>query len=228
MSARSRLGQIGRVGTVVAVAALGLAGPGAVFAAQAASTASSGSPTLTLNGVDRNSAGLTVSNVPFCPCSDVNVAVYDGDAKMPQVLDGNPRGYVDAEAVSMNDLVRGATYNLSVRYTDKSTGAVVEQTNTVTFTTPPSTDTQPPTAPTNIKFVKTAEPSGPNSYNISWTASTDNVDGSNVQYVVRRNGQVTGPVTDAVNGDVFTVTAIDRSDNATTSAPVTFNGPTGS
>lgn len=215
MSLRLRLA--GRLGTVVAVAALAIAGTGAVFSAQAAN------PTLTLNGVDLNRAGLSVTNLPSCSCN-LDEAVFNGDTKMNRILDGTPRGLADGDAVSMDNLVRGATYDLSVKFTDTATGAVVAQTNQVTVTTTPSTDTTPPTAPTNIKFHKLADPS-PGQVGITFTPSTDNVDPqSRLQYVIRENGQVTGSSPAAKKGDVFTVTAIDSSNNATTSQQVTWDG----
>jgi chitinase len=217
MSARLSARQASRASAVTAVAALAIAGQAVVFSAQAAS------PTLTLNGVVDNQAGLSVSNIPSLQ-TNAEEAVYNNGVKMNPILDGTPRGYADGDAVSMGNLVRGTTYHLSVRWTDTSTGAVLAQTNTVDVTTPPSTDTTPPTAPTNIQFHKLADPS-PGQVGISFTGSTDNVDpASNIQYVIRENGQVAGSDPYAQKGDKFTVTAIDRSNNATTSAEVTWDG----
>jgi hypothetical protein len=214
---RLRMHQIGRMGAMAAVAALAIAGPGAMSSAQAAT------PTLKLNGVSLNQAGLTAANWPASCTCQLDQAVYNGDTKMNSVLDGTERGYADWDAVGLNNLKRGATYHISVKYTDHATGAVVGQTNTVDVTTPASTDTTPPSAPTNIQFHKVADPA-PGQVQLSWNPSTDNVDGSDVQYVVRENGQVTNAVPYAQKGDSFTVTAIDRSNNATTSQTVTWDG----
>jgi hypothetical protein len=217
MSARLNARHAGAVGAVMAVAALAIAGQGVVFSAQASS------PTLTLNGVVDNRAGLSVSGIPSLRTA-TEEAVYNNGVKMNAILDGSPRGYADVDAVSMDNLVRGTTYHLSVRWTDASTGAVLAQTNTVDVTTSPSTDTTPPTAPTGIRFFKLADPS-PGQVGITFTGSTDNVDpASDLQYVIRENGQVTGSAPYAQPGDTFTVTAIDRSNNAATSAKVTWDG----
>jgi hypothetical protein len=211
------------MGAVMAVAALAIAGPGAMGSAQAAS------PTLALDSVNLNQASLSLANAPFtCSSCDVRAEVFNGDTEMNPHLGAPERAIVVDDGVAMDDLKRGATYHVSVKFTDASTGALVSQTNTVDLTTPPSTDTTPPTAPTNIRFFKMADPS-PGQVQIEFTPSTDNVDPpGQIEYYLRQNGQVTwsGDVFEpsAKPGDTFTVTAVDSSNNATTSKAVTWDG----
>jgi hypothetical protein len=211
-------------GALVA-AALAITAPGAVAAS--AQTTSASTPTLTLGAVNLNRAGLQLSNAPLNLTNsgtfsgEVSAEVFNGQTEMQPLLNGTERAYIFDDSVLMNNLVRGATYHITVKYTDPNTGQNVT-TNTVTFTTPSSTDTQPPTTPTNLRFV---EEDIPGWYNLYWDPSTDNVSSSSdIQYVVTDNGSLSNGVGTFSKGDVFTVTAIDSSNNKSAPATITFNG----
>ncbi|TDE09261.1 hypothetical protein [Jiangella asiatica] len=215
-----------RLSAMLAVAAM-MAAPGAIpTSASADTTADPAIPTLQLNVLDRNGAILQAD--PCCTTinTGLEATVLNGETAMQPLLDGTERGYADpGELVWLYNLERGARYDISVRYTDAKTGEVFGTTNTVSFTTEPSTDVEPPTPPTNLRFVEGPPPQLPGHVNIVWDDATDNVDsGRDIQYVVRRNGNLTNGTTEAAPGDVFTVTAIDRSNNAAQPARTVFTG----
>jgi hypothetical protein len=215
-------------GALVA-AALAITAPGAVAAS--AQTTSASTPTLTLGAVNLNRAGLQLSNAPLNLTNsgtfsgEVSAEVFNGQTEMQPLLNGTERAYIFDDSVLMNNLVRGATYHITVKYTDPNTGQNVT-TNTVTFTTPPSTDTQPPTTPTNLHFAPVAPPP-PGWYQLEFNPSTDNVDPqSQLQYLITDNGQVSNGIGPVTNGDVLTVTAIDTSNNRSKPATITFYSET--
>ncbi|WP_246120431.1 carbohydrate-binding protein [Cohnella terricola] len=79
--------------------------------------------------------------------------------------------------------------------------------NWLNFIAGTATDTQPPTAPSNLAFTQTA----PNTINLTWNASTDNVGVTG--YDIYANGQLRG----SVNGSTLTY-----SDNQPSTATVTY------
>lgn len=225
MTGRNRSLRVARLSAVLAVAALTITAPGAVAAASADTTADPTIPTLDVNVLDRNRGALGLDPILDPDFYGLDVTILNGDKEMQPLLDGTERALWDYDLIFLDNLARGARYDISVRYTDAGTGEFVGVTNTVSFTTEPSTDTEPPTTPTNLHFELGPEPQLPGHYDVKWDRATDNVDsGSDIQYVVKRNGILTGPSTEAAPGDVFTVTAIDTSNNASPPATVIFTG----
>ncbi len=86
--------------------------------------------------------------------------------------DGNLLGSAPGTATSftVTGLTPNTTYRLSLDARDGA-GNVSIGSNQATVTTSPSNDTQPPSAPTNLKVTGTTS----SSVSLSWTASTDNV-----------------------------------------------------
>ena len=121
----------------------------------------------------------------------------------------------------------GSTNTFAISVSDY-TGRNVAMSNSVTATTPPSSDTIPPTVPTNVHLVRLdacAE------IWVGWTESTDDTDQQDeIEYEIYVNG-VISPLPVAVGLDYdfvygtnagdnfFTVKAVDRSGN-TSSASV--------
>lgn len=221
------------LGGALVATALATMAPGAVATASAQTTSSP--PTLTLGKVNLNLAGLQLSNAPSNLTNQPQPSpfqipgeVLDGQTVIPPDGFGNETASLDgADGVSLDFLPRGKTFNISVKYTDPDTGQMV-QTNTVTFSTPPSTDTTPPTTPTNLHFVELPQNGGspPGEYDLQWNPSRDNETQGFIQYIITRNGQPSGENGQFVKGDVFTVTAIDSSNNKSKPATITFTGQT--
>ncbi|MEV6415431.1 PQQ-dependent sugar dehydrogenase [Kribbella sp. NPDC051718] len=84
---------------------------------------------------------------------------------------GNVLKVVDANTLSatVDTLTSNTAYDVSVGAFDAA-GNASQQSNVVAFTTPPSGDTQPPTAPGNLRTTSITS----NSVGLAWNASTDN------------------------------------------------------
>jgi glucose/arabinose dehydrogenase/phosphatidylethanolamine-binding protein (PEBP) family uncharacterized protein len=80
-----------------------------------------------------------------------------------KTVDGN------TTSASVDTLTANTTYDVSVGAFDAA-GNASQQSNVVTFTTPSSGDTQPPTAPGNLRSTGVTA----NSVSLAWDASTDN------------------------------------------------------
>ena len=119
----------------------------------------------------------------------------------------------------------GSTYSFSVSASD-SVGNVATS-NVVNATTPPSTDTFPPTVPTNLHLVR--DDSCAEVW-LGWTESTDNFDSQdNIEYEIYVNGVISPlPVSVGVDFDFvygtafgdnyFTIKAVDKSGNSSASS----------
>jgi chitodextrinase len=128
----------------------------------------------------------------------------------------------DKLSVIIRHIQPGSTNSFSVSVGDYSGGNVTTS-NTVMATTPPSSDTLPPTVPTNIHLVKD---NSCGEVFIGWTEATDAVDPQNsIEYEIYVNGVLSPlPVSAGVDYDfvyatafgdnVFTVKAVDRSGNS--------------
>jgi hypothetical protein len=121
----------------------------------------------------------------------------------------------------------GTGYSFSVTASDFSGGNVTGS-NVVSVVTPPSSDTLPPTVPTNLHLV--SDNSCAEVW-LGWTESSDNKDSeANIEYEIYVNGVLSPlPVSSGVDFDFvygtafgdnyFTIRAVDKSGNS--SAPST-------
>lgn len=124
-------------------------------------------------------------------------------------------------SVILRHVQPGTTNSFSVGVGDYSGN--VATSNTVNATTPPSSDTIPPTVPANLHLV---QDNSCGEVYIGWTESTDAVDPQNsLEYEIYVNGVLSPlPVSVGVDYDfvyatafgdnVFTVKAVDRSGNS--------------
>ena len=128
-------------------------------------------------------------------------------------------------------LAPGGTFTFNVRATDYAGNTAPS--NSSTAITDPSTDTTPPTVPTDLHLVRDQ---GCAEVTIGWTQSTDDLDPqSAIEYEIYVNGVLSplavsaGVSEDFVYGtafgdNVFTVRAVDRAGNSSVaSAPLTVN-----
>ena len=122
----------------------------------------------------------------------------------------------DRLSLIIRHLQPGSTNRFSVNASD---GVNVATSNTVMMTTPPSSDTLPPTAPTNLHLVREY---GCGEVDLAWTDSSDN-SGDAIEYEVYING-VLSPLSvstadfafayaNATGDNIFTVKAVDRAGN---------------
>lgn len=85
----------------------------------------------------------------------------------------------------------GASYTYSVDAYDKATPPNSSAVTSITVPIPPTPDTTPPSAPSNLTVTGNVY----NKVSLSWSASTDNSGGSGMNgYYVRRNGIVVSPL----------------------------------
>src|SRR5215208_7110921 len=127
-------------------------------------------------------------------------------------------------AVHIRHLTPATTYVFTVQA--QAVSGTTTMSNAVTLTTEASSDTVPPTAPTNLHLVSDQ---GGGEFYLGWTQSTDNVDPqSAIEYEIYVNGVLSPlPVSAGVDQDfvyahtlgenTFVVKAVDRTGN--TSAP---------
>jgi chitodextrinase len=134
--------------------------------------------------------------------------------------------WASAPAGKLSVIIRhiqpGSTNSFSVSVGDYSGGNVATS-NTINATTPPSSDTTPPTTPTNIHLV---QDNSCGEVYIGWTESSDSVDSQDkIEYEIYVNGVLSPlPVSAGVDFDfvyatafgdnIFTVKAVDRSGNS--------------
>jgi predicted phage tail protein len=126
----------------------------------------------------------------------------------------------DTLAVEVRHLSPGTTNSFSVSISDSSGN--VANSNTVSATLPPSSDTLPPTAPTNLHLV---QDNSCGEVYLGWTESSDNADSQDkIEYEIYVNGVLSPlPVSAGIDFDFvyatafgdnyFTVKAVDRSGN---------------
>jgi hypothetical protein len=141
--------------------------------------------------------------------------------------------YVPAPSDKMSVVVRhlqpGSTSSFNVSASD-SVGGNVANSNVVSATMPPSSDTLPPNAPANLHLVRD---DSCGEVWLGWTETTDNVDPQDsIEYEIYVNGVLSPlPVSAGIDFDfvyatihgdnVFTVKAVDRSGNTSAaSAPI--------
>lgn len=142
-------------------------------------------------------------------------------------MNGSPAAHVnwDGErSVRIRHLAPSTTYTFTVQAWDVSRNSSTS--NAVTLTTEASSDTTPPSAPTDLHLVSD---NGGGEFYIGWTQSTDDVDPQHlIEYEIYVNGVLSAlPVSAGVDQDfvyaspdcvnTFVVKAVDRSGN--TSAP---------
>jgi chitodextrinase len=142
-------------------------------------------------------------------------------------VNGSPAAHVNWDAerrVHIRHLTPATTYVFTVQAYDTSNNRSTS--NQVTLTTQPSSDTVPPTAPTNLHLVSDQ---GGGEFYIGWTQSTDDVDPQYaIEYEIYVNGVMSSlPVSAGVDQDfvyarpecvnTVVVKAVDRTGN--TSGP---------
>ena len=142
-------------------------------------------------------------------------------------VNGSPATHVNWDAerrVHIRHLTPATTYVFTVQAYDTSNNRSTS--NPVTLTTEASSDTVPPTAPTNLHLVSD---NGGGEFYIGWTQSTDDVDPQYaIEYEIYVNGVMSAlPVSAGVDEDfvyaqpecvnTVVVKAVDRTGN--TSAP---------
>ncbi len=142
-------------------------------------------------------------------------------------VDGAPAtglNWIDHRRASLRHLTPGSTHAFKV--TARDSGGNTTDSNVVSVTTPASSDTVPPTAPTNLRIDLDQ---GCAEVWLAWEQSTDNVDPqSAIEYEVYVNGALSPLAVDTGVGrsfaygtnhglNSFVVKAVDRSGN--TSAP---------
>jgi hypothetical protein len=136
-------------------------------------------------------------------------------------VDGSPfpEGQIGFRDATVLDLAPSSTHTFTVSARD-AFGNTTES-NTVTVTTPPATNGQPPTAPTNLRL--SPESSVPEIW-LEWDPSTDDVDlQSQIKYEIFLNGELADVAIGYTNTIVYcrgegtntiTVRAVDTSENA--------------
>ena len=133
--------------------------------------------------------------------------------------------WVNIRQVSLRHLAPGATY--TVKVTARDAGGNATDSNARTVTTPASTDTIPPSAPTGLAL---ESDQGCAEVWLVWTQSTDNVDPqSALEYEVYVNGVLSPLAVEIGVGrsfqygtnagtNTFVVKAVDRSGNTSTAS----------
>jgi hypothetical protein len=138
-------------------------------------------------------------------------------------VNGNPASHVNYDgerAVRIRHLTPSTTYVFTVQALAVS--GTTAFSNELTLTTLPSSDTVPPSAPTNLHLVSDQ---GGGEFYLGWTQSTDDVDPqSAIEYEIYVNGVLSPlPVSAGVDQDfvyassdcvnTFVVKAVDRTGN---------------
>lgn len=128
--------------------------------------------------------------------------------------------WINHRDASLRHLVPGSAY--TIRVTARDASGNTADSNVVTVNTPPSNDTVPPSAPTNLHI---ESDQGCAELWLAWTQSTDNVDPqSSLEYEVYVNGVLSPLAVDTGVGrsfvygtnfglNSFVVKAVDRSGN---------------
>ena len=153
----------------------------------------------TPGNVHATSIGSTSVTLAWTASTDnVGVVAYD------IYTDGNLLTSAPGTVTSfkINGLTPNTTYRLSLDARDAA-GNVSIGSNQAVVTTTASSDTIPPTAPTNLKVISTTSSTA----SLSWTASTDNV--GVTSYDVLNAGTVLNG--DPITGTTYTVTGLASS-----------------
>src|SRR5882757_4317329 len=166
-------------------------------------------------------SNLAVSNIKSNAATFTWTAATDNVGVVRYEINrgGNVLKVVDANTLSatVDTLTSNTAYDVSVGAFDAA-GNASQQSNVVTFTTPTSGDTQPPTVPGNLRSTSITS----NSVSLAWNASTDN-SGSIAGYDVYQGStkvstttSLTATITNlSPNTDyTFTVKARDPDGNA--------------
>lgn len=133
------------------------------------------------------------------------------------------------EGAYVRQLEPSTTYTFTVRSRDAS-GNLSGPSEAVTATTLPSTDTVAPTTPVLLWARDGGVGACPEELWMEWTAATDDVDGSLLEYEVRVNGAINEiaygrfwvAYTEVPGDNVVTIVAVDRAGNASApSNPIT-------
>lgn len=136
---------------------------------------------------------------------------------------GGPVGKLSA---IIRHLQPGSANSFSVSASDYNGGPPATS-NVVSLVTPPSSDTTPPSAPTNLRLV---QHDGCAEVWLGWTESMDNVDPEGfIEYEIYVNGVISPlPVSSGIDFDfvygtafgenIFTVKAVDRSGNTSSAS----------
>lgn len=209
--------------TVVAVDAAGnVSAPSNALVVTTPNVADTTPPSVPTNLV-ATLAGDDVALSWTASTDNVGVASYVIERDGADVATSTTTSYVDANRPA------GATHRYVV-YAKDAAGNRSTGSNIVTITIPATPDTQPPTAPTNLKATVAGD-----DVTLTWGASSDNI--GVASYVVKRNGVDIATVTGLTYVDMdvaagvthtYTVHAKDAAGNqsaASTSVPV-FIGDT--
>jgi len=133
------------------------------------------------------------------------------------------------EGAYVRQLEPSTTYTFTVRSRDAS-GNLSGPSEAVTATTLPSSDTVAPTTPVLLWARDGGVGACPEELWMEWTAATDDVDGSLLEYEVRVNGAINEVAygrfwvayTEVPGDNVVTIVAVDRAGNASApSNPIT-------
>lgn len=135
------------------------------------------------------SVSTTSVNLTWAASTD-NIAV----AYYKIYVNGNFHSNSSSVSATVGGLTQGTTYNFYVTAADAA-GNVSPQSNTVTGTT--LTDTQAPTAPTNLAVTSV----GTNNIAVQWTAATDNIGVASYDIYVNSvlNGSTSSTSTNVAN-----------------------------
>ncbi|WP_328996559.1 PQQ-dependent sugar dehydrogenase [Kribbella sp. NBC_01245] len=116
---------------------------------------------LVVSNIKSNAATFTWS----AASDNVGVTRYEVNrgGNLLKVVDGTTL------TATVDTLTPNTSYDISVGAVDAA-GNASQQSNVVTFTTPPSTDTEPPTVPGSLRSTGVTA----NSVSLAWNASTDN------------------------------------------------------
>ncbi|HEX5890314.1 MAG TPA: fibronectin type III domain-containing protein [Pyrinomonadaceae bacterium] len=155
-------------------------------------------------------------------------AINVNGAPVTQFINWVSSGSADKLAAVVRHLTPGTAYSFSISVSDWSAGNNTSTSNTAFVTMPPSSDTTPPAAPTNLRLV--LDQSCGEIF-LGWNQTTDNVDSPDkIEYEIFVNGVLSPlPVSAGIDTDfvyatahgenTFFVRAVDRSGNS--SAPST-------
>lgn len=172
-------------------------------------------PALSVPAISPSQIWLTWTEaVDDMPYAGVGYSVYVNGALATSV------NWINHRDASLRHLVPATTYTVQVRARDASGNTT--DSNAVTVTTPASTDTVPPSAPTDLRI---DIDQGCAEVWLAWTQSTDNVEAqAAIEYEVYINGALSPLAVDTGVGrsfaygtnhglNTFVVKAVDRTGN---------------
>jgi glucose/arabinose dehydrogenase len=169
-------------------------------------------------------SNLAVSNIKSNAATFTWTAATDNVGVVRYEINrgGNVLKVVDANTLSatVDTLTSNTAYDVSVGAFDAA-GNASQQSNVVTFTTPTSGDTQPPTVPGNLRSTSITS----NSVSLAWNASTDN-SGSIAGYDVYQDStkvstttSLTATITNLTPNTAYTFTVKARDPDGNASGP---------